>query len=100
MRKISNFGTEVYAVRGHFDRRHPCKAILEPDNVKDGRYLRGFLVKHLLLHRGRDRRSVWAKFPRNCLDNDEEIYQTQVEPFKGYLSFECSNDFQNNCFIC
>lgn len=47
MRKISILGTEVYAVRGHFDRRHTCKAILEPDNVKDGRYLRGFLVKHL-----------------------------------------------------
>lgn len=47
MRKINILGTEVYAVRGHFDRRHPCKAILEPDNDKDGRYLRGFLVKHL-----------------------------------------------------
>ena len=45
MRKISILGTEVYAVRGHFDRRHPCKAILEPDNVKGGRYLRGCLVK-------------------------------------------------------
>lgn len=46
MRKISILGTEVYAIRGHFDRRHPCRAISEPENVKDGRYLRGCLAKH------------------------------------------------------
>lgn len=46
VRKISILGTEVYAIRGHFDRRHPCRAISEPENVKDGRYLRGCLAKH------------------------------------------------------
>lgn len=47
VKKISILGREVYSIRGHFDRRYPCKAISEPENVKDGRYLREFLVKHL-----------------------------------------------------
>lgn len=46
VRKISILGTNFYALRGHLDRWHQCKDISEPENVENGGYLRGFLVKH------------------------------------------------------
>lgn len=44
VRKISILGTEVYALRGHLDRRHQAKDISKSETVKYGRCLKVFCL--------------------------------------------------------
>ena len=41
MRKVSILGADFYVIRGLLDRRHQCKDISEPENVKDTGYVKG-----------------------------------------------------------
>ena len=98
MRKISILGTEVCAIRGHFDRRHPCRAISEPENVKDGRYLRGCLAKHphYLEEGARDLEGEISSKLFGC--NGGNIPDSG-RTIQRSISFECKSYFKNILII-